>query len=404
MRGGGRREWLRPGDWSGWFELDFDLPGGGSVRGLCQFLLLDLPDERGAGEMHLLRSPVRMHPAAPAWPISRPAALANDLATSAGLFAAGGEGWAAQALQDERMSDEAFLARLRDSMESRERRLRAMFDHGEWAFLLAAFDEVFWIERMMWRTGDPAHPRYSAAESESAAGAILDAYRRADSIAARTLERLRPGDRLIVFSPFGCAPFYRWINLNNALLQGGFLRRLDPGRPASEMRAFAGADWAASQAYALGAGQIYLNLQGREPGGSVPPGDQADALKREIADYLLGLVDPETGEKPVARVMDAAREFPGPKAEAGPDLLVAFRRGWRDDWLSPHGSLAEGVFGENRRRWSADYSMVEPETAPGLTLSSDPLERERLSPMDLAPAALEWFGVAKPEATRGRGF
>ena len=50
-------------------------------------------------------------------------------------------------------------------------------------------------------------------------------------------------------------------------------------------------------AYALGLGQIYFNLRGRESRGIVSAGAEYSALQDEIVRELSPLTDPETGER-----------------------------------------------------------------------------------------------------------
>ena len=61
-------------------------------------------------------------------------------------------------------------------------------------------------------------------------------------------------------------------------------------------------DWSRTQAYALGMGGIYLNLQGREAQGIVG-GDEAAALRDAIVQGLTGLPDPERDKAAIRSVV-----------------------------------------------------------------------------------------------------
>lgn len=70
---------------------------------------------------------------------------------------------------------------------------------------------------------------------------------------------------------------------------------------------------------------IRLNVEGREPHGSVPPAE-AEALLAELRTELLALEDPATGEPIVLQALTALEAF-GPERHSDvPDLMVAFRR------------------------------------------------------------------------------
>jgi predicted AlkP superfamily phosphohydrolase/phosphomutase len=54
-------------------------------------------------------------------------------------------------------------------------------------------------------------------------------------------------------------------------------------------------DWNKTRAYALGLGQIFINLQGREKFGMVQPGKEYEDLQDELVARLKELRDPENG-------------------------------------------------------------------------------------------------------------
>ena len=47
---------------------------------------------------------------------------------------------------------------------------------------------------------------------------------------------------------------------------------------------------------------IWVNLEGRDPEGIVSP-DDYDKVRREVADVLTGVRDPETGESPIEAIL-----------------------------------------------------------------------------------------------------
>jgi predicted AlkP superfamily phosphohydrolase/phosphomutase len=70
---------------------------------------------------------------------------------------------------------------------------------------------------------------------------------------------------------------------------------------------------------------IRLNLRGREPHGSVEPGAEADEILQDIRAELLRLEQPETGQRIVTQVQDAAEAFGQHHHPDVPDLIVSFR-------------------------------------------------------------------------------
>ena len=71
------------------------------------------------------------------------------------------------------------------------------------------------------------------------------------------------------------------------------------------------------------AGAIRFNVVGREPNGCVEPGEPLDVLCGMLIKELNGLIDAETGEPVVERVI----RFETDASSAMPDLLVPWRGG-----------------------------------------------------------------------------
>jgi predicted AlkP superfamily phosphohydrolase/phosphomutase len=229
---------------------------------------------------------------------------------------------------------------------------------------------------------------------------LRDLYRRMDDLVGRTLGRLGPEDVLLVLSDHGFKPFGRQVNLNDWLLQAGFLKlKEDPG--GRDM--FAGVDWRQTRAFALGFGGVYLNPHGALRD-AAQPSERFASLRREIRQGLLRLADPDSGLRPIAEVYDARDLYRGPYAAEGPDLLAGFRPGYRASWRSLTGGFDGAVITENARPWIADHAFNPPDV-PGVLFSNRllPCARDpRL--IDIAPTVLDLFGIAPPDYLDGRSL
>ncbi len=81
-------------------------------------------------------------------------------------------------------------------------------------------------------------------------------------------------------------------------------------------------DWGNTTAFAYDAmGKVYLNSTNRYSEGTVPP-DQHDETATEIAERLLDLRHPDTGESIVGEVHRGRDLYAGSRSAAAPDLLV----------------------------------------------------------------------------------
>jgi predicted AlkP superfamily phosphohydrolase/phosphomutase len=85
-------------------------------------------------------------------------------------------------------------------------------------------------------------------------------------------------------------------------------------------------DWSRTQAYSAGyIGQIYLNLQGRDPQGIVMPGKEAQGLKNELRERLLAWRHPIDHQPVVDEVAFKDELYSGPYLDSAPDLVLSMR-------------------------------------------------------------------------------
>ena len=123
-------------------------------------------------------------------------------------------------------------------------------------------------------------------------------------------------------------------------------------------------DWGRTKAYALGLGGIYLNLKGREREGAVAP-EEAESLRRAIAQGLQGLTDDERGAVAVRSVVTRDEVYSGPFASEAPDLIVNCSAGYRLSWETGLGGVPDRLFDDNRKRWGGDH-IIDPALVPGV--------------------------------------
>ena len=94
-------------------------------------------------------------------------------------------------------------------------------------------------------------------------------------------------------------------------------------------------------------------------------------------------------------VLNTRRDFHGPLAGDGPDLLVGYSWGYRCSWKSPLGEFPQEVFVDNEQAWGGDHSM-DYRLVPGVLISNRPITLAAPALYDLTVAVLDEFGVEKP--------
>src|SRR5207237_9485888 len=109
---------------------------------------------------------------------------------------------------------------------------------------------------------------------------------------------------LMLLSDHGFASFRKSVNYNTWLVMNGYMV-LKTGVQVKDRNVemlfdqgqfWENVDWSKTRAYAMGLGELYINLQGREAHGIVQPGADYDALKKELQSRHVVMQDPEDGE------------------------------------------------------------------------------------------------------------
>ncbi len=381
----------------------------GRLAGRVRFLLT-FDDARGditdpGGSFRLMVAPLQLDPTVatpPNFPLSSPPSYARELAAAAGPYETLGWPELTNPVKDDALDDRLFLDHVRLLLAQREKRLYARIDAGGWDCLFAMFPETDRVQHALWRHTDPQSPRYDPVLSPQLAGEIEAIYREMDRIVGEAVRRAGPDTRVLVVSDHGFASFRRGVNLNNFLrahsYQVGTGANVGPLKVGDLVggRFFADVDWSRSQAYAMGLGQIFLNLKGREGGGIVEPSEARALLARIRAD-LLELRDAD-GTRVVREVYYGSDLYRGARVLEAPDLVVGFERGYRVSWQTALGGTDADVITDNTQRWSGDHCSVDPSLVPGILYSSEPLaEGVAPSVLDVAPTVLHLLGVERAD-------
>ena len=134
------------------------------------------------------------------------------------------------------------------------------------------------VSHIFWRFRDPLHPAYDARLAKIYGDAVEKSYDTMDSIVGQAEEKLSPSDVLLVASDHGFATWRRSVNYDTWLVQNGYLalkgeaQRKNLDELFSHGTFWDSVDWSKTRAYAMGLGEIYINVAGREKDGIVHPG------------------------------------------------------------------------------------------------------------------------------------
>ncbi len=374
---------LSLGEWTPWLRFPLGR-GRRAEEGMARFRWLDRVP------LALYRTPVQYPPDAAPFPLSAPEGFAAEVAAWIGPYATLGQACDQNGLQASLLDEETFLQDAWATWEQRARVLVHLAARSDWSlavghlFTLDALQHLFWGGR-----SGPGE-------------AVRAAYAWMDTVVDRLQRVLDPEVTFLVVSDHGVCPLERRVALNRWLHERGYLQvREGPRGPCI--------DWARTVAASLGHGGIFLNVEGREPQGTVPAA-RYKALRQEIQEALLAWRDPQTGRRVIAGAWPREALYQGDALERIPDLVVALQPGYGLDRRDMLGEIAPGRPPITPRlgRWAAGHEgPYRPQDVPGVLLAAGPAVRPQgpgAKPrlMDLAPTLLAALGVPVPAHMEGR--
>ncbi len=260
--------------------------------------------------------------------------------------------------------EEQFLKHLEEMTEMRKRAMEYLFGLEDWDIFIAIFEGTDVIQHELWHCSDPSHFRHDPSQ-EKYLDVIPAYYEKMDAILKQVMEQwIGPEWNLIVMSDHGAGPLYKLLYVNNFLMKKGFLKlktgilpsvrnllfrqgvvpmtfyhlllKMGLGRLKKKARfgqsesllkpfflSFEDVDWSKTRAYSIGstAGQVYINLKGREPEGIVQPGAEFEGVREAIIEELKGLKDEETGQPVVREIYRKEELYSGPHLREAPDIV-----------------------------------------------------------------------------------
>ena len=385
---------LERGAYSPWIRVVFRPGLGMKIHGICLFHLI-----RTSPHFELYVSPIHIDPEHPSLPISHPFIYSVYLAKLIGPYGTLGLAEDTWALNEEAIDEEAFLKQAYLLYEEREKMFFKALERTPKGLCACVFDTTDRVQHMFFRCLDPDHPSNRGKETEKYRNVIRDLYMRTDRLMGRLLEVIDDKTLLLVISDHGFTQFKRGLNLNTWLRDNGYLF-LEEGRSESGDW-LKGVDWERTRAFALGLTGVFINRKGREAKGIVEEGEPLEALRKEISQKLTGLVDPDTGQAAIRRVVETESAFAGPYTYDAPDLLVGYNAGYRTSWDGAMGRVTRSQFEDNTRHWSGDH-CVDPALVPGVLFSNRKIRRDNPGLTDIAPTVLKALGVEQPAHMKGR--
>jgi predicted AlkP superfamily phosphohydrolase/phosphomutase len=276
------------------------------------------------------------------------------------------------------------------------------FEVMDWLIAAKPWDLFMFVEigvdrihHAFWKFMDPDHHLYEPGNKYQ--NAIIDYYMYLDEKLGRLISRAGEDTVVLVVSDHGAKRMKGAFCINEWLIEQGDLTVKErPAKPTSlDDLAI---DWAKTKAWAWGGyyARVFLNVEGREPQGVIPPEDyekERDALMGR----LLAIRGPK-GEAWATKVIKPQEYYEELEGEY-PDLMVYF-----DDlyWRSA-GTLGYGTQYLPENDTGPDDAVHAQE---GIFILADPRSasprKRNADILDIAPTVLDIMDIPVPEAMKGK--
>ncbi len=398
---------LKVGEWSPWVVFAFPFNSIVKMTGIGRFHLASL-----SPEIRLYLSPIHFNPSdlPPSVKITAPASLSKKLADRYGLYKTMGWQIDTWSMSEETIDEKTFLEDVDHTVEPFRKMMNDFLDDKDVRLFVQIYEFPDRVEHCFWRFLDPQHPAYDAVKAAVWAPAVERTLEKMDAIVGDAMKKLGPEDILIVLSDHGFTTWRRSVNYNTWLVQNGFmtLKGGDGSRTADLEMLFGqgefwpNIDWTKTKAYAMGLGDIYINLKGREGQGCVSPGAEYETVRDEIKKRLVTLVDPKTGQRAVSRIFTREEAYGSFDADVIPDLFVTNTAGTRIGWQGSLGVVSKEIFEDNNQIWSGDHCSLDPAVVPGILFANRPLPKDKQPWIADVPATIyHVLEVTPPEKLDG---
>jgi predicted AlkP superfamily phosphohydrolase/phosphomutase len=306
-----------------------------------------------------------------------------------------------------------FLNNLLQSVELWTNLAKQRMQQQEWDLSVVVYTATDTAQHFFWKNIDQAHPLYKEESAARFGDAIRAVYQKIDWALGELTALAGDDASVVVLSDHGFGPLYQAVPLTQWLVakgymtmregagkkRGGFFRtlkfllsrlRLTEGLPP--LSVLADVDWAKTKAYFLGvSGDMYINLQGREPQGIVTPGSEYEELISRMSRELLALTLPD-GSKPVAAVYKGRDLYPD--SAGAPDLFIKWEKGFDILKEGEPDNLFQRLRSRSGNKWSGTHLEQGVVLLSGTSIGHGMLANASIE--DVAPTIYHLLGMPVP--------
>lgn len=322
--------------------------------------------------------------------ITHPEDYGKELVENIGMFHTLGIPEDTKAVTEGAMKKDVFISQTNQIEEERTKMFEYEFKRFDQGLLALVFDSGDRIKHLFWNKrlcGKGFNEKDIPEE-------IKDYYKKKDKLIGEIISRIDDYTKLIIMSDHGFNNFDRKVNINNWLVENGYMKANGKGL------LFESVDWEHTKAYSLGFTSIYLNIKNRE-GKGIVDSEEKKLLIKEIIEKLKELKD---GDKPVfTNIYEGDEIYEGDFSSDAPDIVLGFSPGYRMSWKSVSGGLDDNIISDNDEEWLGDH-LIDRTHVPGVLFTNFEINKESPSIIDIAPTILKLFDIGIPGNIDGKSL
>ena len=281
--------------------------------------------------------------------------------------------------EDQNRDQKAAQSRIMEMDTQRFTLLKYFITKKKCDYIVSAITGVDRLARLFYRYFDTSHKQYE--DNPAYANALLDHYKFMDKEIGKIREIVDDQTTLFIHSNSGILRLDGRINLNEWLIEEGYLTLREYPQELTEFKDLQ-VDWSKTKVWSVGYnGAVYLNLKERDSEGVVEASQYNEILEELIA--KLSQLSDDNGNAMDALIYKREDIHKGPNAKYGPDLIAFFNNGhWKTNEIvgsnglhsfgTPHGpdDATDGLYGY--------FCLVGPDVPPEG-------QKQDASIMDIAP-------------------